>query len=382
MRIAINAAFLGARPSGLDTYARSVIDTLSRSGHETFIYTPERMGGNGNGMTKWRRTPSSLRAESGAMGNILRAAVWSQTALPARVLRDRAQVLLCTVSEGMLVPVCPQVVVVHDLFPLFFPDLYPRWRHYFRYILPRVLQASRCVMADSEHTKRDLIRCLRVPEEKISVVYPWVDPLFFSEDPGVPVEGHGPGPYFLFVGRSSPHKNLEAVIRAFAVVCQDLPHRLVCVLGYTASADREYGSQMLSLAAQLGVRDRLQIYSGIARSQVLFLYRHATALLLLSKYEGFGYPPLEAMAVGTPAIVSDSTSLAEVAGPAALCVPNTEPDGAAEAMKRLACDPAYRAELAEAGKAHARQFSRERSGCLILSVLERCAKPGHTRLPS
>jgi glycosyltransferase involved in cell wall biosynthesis len=213
-----------------------------------------------------------------------------------------------------------------------------------------------------------------LPEGRIEVVYPWVDPVFFSHDPDLPPQGHEDGPYFLFVGRLSPNKNLEMVVRAFAAIRRDVRHRLVCVLGITDDRDRRCYAEILDLAVRLGVRDRLHVYSGLSRAQLLFLYRHATALVLLSKYEGFGYPPLEAMAVGTPAIVSDSTSLVEVAGPAAVCVPNTEPDGAAEAMKRLACDPAYRAWLAEAGRAHARQFTCERSGRMIRSILERCAR--------
>lgn len=374
MRIAINAAFLGGRSEGLATYARSVIEDLSHSGYETFVYTSERMELGGNGRTKWRPTPASLRAETGAMGNILRAAVWSQTVLPARVLRDRVHVLLSTVPEGMMVPACPQVVVVHDLFPLFFPDLYPRWKYYFRYVLPRVLKASAVVVADSGHTKQDLVHHLGLPEGKITVVYPWVNPLFFSEDPGEQPEDHNQDPYFLFVGRLSPYKNLEMVIRAFAAARHDVREKLVCVLGFLNSGNSAYYSEILGLAERLGVRDRLRVFSGLSRSELLYLYRNATALVLLSKYEGFGYPPLEAMATATPAIVSDSTSLAEIAGPGAVCVPYTEPGPAAEAMKRLACELDYRAELSERGKLHARKFSRERSGKMIRAILERCAK--------
>jgi glycosyltransferase involved in cell wall biosynthesis len=376
MRIAINAAFLGGREEGLATYARSVIAYLAHSGHEIFVYTSDHgwVNGNGNGLVNWRRTPVALRAASGSLGNMLRAMPWTQTILPLRLLRDQAQVLLCTLPEGMLAPVCPQVVVVHDIFPMFFPGLYPRWRHYFRYVLPRVLKVSRCVVADSAHTKDDLMRVLGVAEEKIEVIYPWIDPLYFSDDSGAAPEGCEGTPYFLFVGRSSPHKNLEAVIRAFAMVSPKVNHRLVCVLGFSAAGDREYCSQMLELAEQLGVRERLQIHTGLARSQVLFLYRQATALLLLSKYEGFGYPPLEAMAVGTPAIVSDSTSLAEVSGPAAVCVPNHDPKPAAEAMLRIATDAEYRSSLTEAGYLHARKFSVDATSHRIQSVLERCAR--------
>lgn len=372
MRIAINAAFLGGRAEGLATYARSVADGLSRCGHETFVYSSERMKLGGNGVSRWRPTPACLRAEAGGKANILRAAVWSQTGLPARVLRDRVQVLLSTLPEGMVVPVCPQVVVVHDLFPLFFPELYPRWSYYFRYFLPRVLRASRCVIAVSHNTRRDLIEHLHIPGEKVAVVHNWIEPLYFSSEPGSPPEGFDAGPYFLYVGRLSPYKNLEMVVRAFAAAQHEVREKLVCVLGFLNPGNSEYYSEILDLAKRLGVRDRLQIYSGIPRSELLYLYRNATALVLLSKYEGFGYPPLEAMAGGTPAIVSNSTALAEIAGPGAVCVPNTEPGPAAEAMKKLACDAEYRAELSGKGKTHALQFSCDRGGRMIREILERC----------
>lgn len=378
MRIAINAAFLGGREEGLSTYAWSVIGRLAYSGHEIFVYTSddERVNGNGNGRVRWRRTPVFLRAAAGSLGNILRAMPWTQAVLPLRLLRDRAQVLLCTLPEGMLTPVCPQVVVVHDIFPLFFPELYPRWKHYFRHVLPEILKASERVIAVSYHTKCDLVQQLRIPEEKITVVHNWIDALYFSEDPGVPPEGYRRAPYYLFVGRSSPHKNVEAVIRAFATVSRKVPHRLLCVLGFSSEDDRRYCSRMLEFAAQLGVRNRLQIYTRLPQSQVLFLYRHATALLLLSKYEGFGYPPLEAMAVGTPAIVSNSTALAEVSGPAAMCVQNDDPGQAAEAMLRIATDAEHRSSLIEAGRLHARKFSVDVASHRIQQVLEECATKG------
>lgn len=382
VRIAVNAAFLGGRSEGLDTYARSVIADLMHSEHKILVYSSERMGTNGNGNSRWRRTSKTLRAVAGTRGNFLRAMVWSQTVLPARLMRDRAQVLLCTMPEGMLNPVCPQVIVVHDLFPLVVPDRYSRWKHYFRYVLPRVLRASSCVVTDSHCTKHDLVDLLSVPEEKIEVIYPWIDPLFFSGDTGEPPADYHPEPYFLFVGRPAPNKNLKTVIRALAAIRSEVAHKLVCVLGFSGVRDHAYYSEILDLAVSLGVQDRLRVYSGIRRPQLLFLYRHATALILLSKLEGFGYPPLEAMATGTPAIVSNSTSLAEVAGPGAVCVPNTEPDCAAEAMRRLASDSAYRATLSEAGTLRARQFSREQSGRLLRSVLECCAESGRAEFAS
>lgn len=373
MRIAVNASLLSERVGGLTVYSLSVIDYLCQCGEEVIVYVPDCVKLNGHNPTKRRATPSALRSSSSAMGNALRAMGWCQSILPVRLLRDRADVLLSTGTEGMLTPVCPQVLVVHDLLPILFPNEYPRWRHYFRHVLPRLLNSCHRVIADSKHTRQDLVRELRVPEEKIEVVYPWVDPLFFSDDPGRSPKGFEPGPYFLFIGASIQRKNLETVIRALARAKGEIPHGLTCVLGLNDEEKQEHCSQMLDLAAELGIGSRLRVYSGLTQREILFLYRRATALVMLSQYEGFGYPPVEAMAVGTPAIVSDSTSLSEVSGPAAICVPCMDVEAATRAMLRVATDAEYGRTLSETGLAHAAKFSREKTGQQILSILRRSA---------
>lgn len=373
MRIAINTSFLNEWVGGLTVYSLSVIDYLCQCGDEVVVYTPECVKLNGHTPFRRRSSPAALRSSVGALGNTLRAMVWCQTALPAHLLRDRADVLLSTTAEGMLVPVCPQVVVVHDLLPLFFPEEYPRWKYYFRHVLPRLLKSCRRVVADSENTRKDLVRELGVPEEKIEVVYPWVNPLYSSDDPGIAPKGYEPEPYFLFIGASIPRKNLETVIRALARVRYEIPHNLVCVLGLNYESKRQYCSRMLALASELGLQHRVQVLSRLGQREILYLYRHATALVMLSQYEGFGYPPLEAMAVGTPAIVSDSTSLGEVSGAAAQCVPCMDAKAAAEAMLRVATEADYRRGLSEAGISHAAKFSRQETGRRVLSILQECA---------
>ncbi len=375
MRIAVNASALDESVGGLAVYGCSVIQYLLQCGEEAIVYTPECVDLNGHSSSR-RATPGFFRPAAGSVGSTLRALAWCQTVLPLRVLHDRADVVLSTVPEGMLVPVCPQVVVVHDLLPVFFPEEYPRWKYYFRHVLPRLLKSCRRIIADSEHTKGDLMKEFRLPGEKLEVVYPWVDPLFFSDEPGSPPQEHEEKPYFLFIGVSIPRKNLETVIRALAKIQDLVSHDLVCVLGFRYESDREHHSRMLKLATELGIRQRLRVYSRLSQQEILFLYRRAAALVMLSKYEGFGYPPLEAMAGGTPAIVSDSSSLGEVSGPAAVCVPCMDVVAAAKAMLRVTTDADYRRGLSEAGLRHAARFSREETGRQILSVLRRSAEKG------
>lgn len=322
----------------------------------------------------YRRTPARLTVRNGPAAGVLRVAVWAQTALPYRVRRDRADVIFCPMPEGIWFRAVPQVVVVHDLLPLVFPDLFGRLRQYIQYVLPRVLAASDRIIAISQHTKSDLISHLGVPEEKIEVVHLGINPLFFSGDPGTPPKTHEAGPFFLFVGRCHPHKNIETVLRAYADIHQRVPETLVAVLDFYGEKGQAYFEGLQKQAALLGIANKLRFYSHINARELLFLYRNATALLLLSNYEGFGLPPMEAMAVGTPAIVSDSSSLAEVAGPGAICVASWDHLRAAQAMQELALDGASRACWSKRAGRYASQFTWERTAERIRGVLYQCAR--------
>ena len=375
MRIAINAAYLRAGShDGIARFARGVIDNFPQLGDDVLVYTSAVTEFDNHDRVQYRRTPAALAVRNGPLASFLRLVLWSQTILPFRTFRDRPDVLLSLGPEGSIAPVVPQVLVVHDLFPFIFPEIFGRLRPYFVYGLPRVLASCDRLIAVSQYTKNDLVERLGVPEEKIFVVYEGVDSLFLSDDPGVAPKGCEPEPYFLFVGRCMLHKNIETVMRAFAAVHHKLPHRLYAVLDLYGAADEAHFAKLKLLASDLGITDKLRIYSRLSGRELLFLYRHATALLLLSKYEGFGLPPLEAMAVGTPAIVSEATALAEVAGPGAICIPGSDHERAAYEMAELATNSAYRARRSDAAVAHARQFTWENTVRQIRSVLQHYAK--------
>ena len=134
-------------------------------------------------------------------------------------------------------------------------------------------------------------------------------------------------PYFLFVGTFSPRKNLETLIRALAKARDHVRESLLIV----AYPDK-WSTGNLRLAEELGLGNRIVHMCGLTNQEMSFVYGHATALFLLSEYEGFGFPALEAMLAGTPAVVSDSTALAEVVGDAALKINAHDVDAAAKAM--------------------------------------------------
>jgi glycosyltransferase involved in cell wall biosynthesis len=349
MRLAINATFASERHNGITTFVDGIVQCLGRQGHELFVYSSAERYAKLEGVTL-RRTPPGLVFNGSAVNNFRRFA-WTQAALPSRLRRDRVDLFFSPV-EGLLRSPVPQVVAVHDLIPLFYPAECPRLHHYYKRILPYILKGCASTVTPSQHTKNDLVYHYKLEADKVSVVYYGLRQELFDAD-----DDSKPGcldvdRYFLFVGTFAPRKNLETVVRAFARIHTEVPEKLVVV----AYPDQRQES-IRELARSFNVLDKMAFCSSLSNSELAYLYRHATGLLLLSEYEGFGYPPLEAMATRTPAIVSDSTSLAEVVGDAGITGGCLDFDAAAGAMRRLSLEKLYREVLGKNGEVRARQFT-------------------------
>lgn len=353
MRLAVNAIFVGDKYDGITAFADALIENLSCAGHELIVYSSAQRYSQLPGISL-RETPKTLRAERGPVANLKRF-LWIQASLPGIIKRDRVELILSPNIDGFLRPPIPQMVTVHDLIPLFYRNENPRQYHYYKLVLPRILARADCVLVDSEHTRQDVAKVYRIRPERVVVACHGLPPHLFEDRPGTPPIGLQPGPFFLFVGRFCPRKNLETVIRALASISDQVAEQLVIV----AYPD-PWMESILRLAGELQVSDRLVLCRGLTDAELAFLYRNATALILLSEYEGLGLPPLEAMAVGTPAIVSNSTSLAEVTGDAAIQVPCRDVAAAAKALKEMSTNPNHRRARAEAGKLHARKYTRQR----------------------
>jgi glycosyltransferase involved in cell wall biosynthesis len=353
MRIAFNGALLGQKHFGIVSFGKMMIAGLAENpDHQLDVYSSIDFP-HVNGNVTLHRTPSLMTAEHGTLGNILRLA-WLQFGLAQSVQRHGCDVFVSPSFDAMFSTRIPQVITIHDVTPLLFPEETPHWTLFFKHALPRLIAASTRILADSEHTKVDIMKHYRVDEAKVMVAYPGVDPTFYQSENGR--KGSQPSKYFLFVGTFAPRKNLETVVRAFANIASRVEEDLVVV----AYWHPENGGRLKSLAEELGVLQRIRFVSGLSTDDLAALYRHATAAVLLSEYEGFGYPAAEAMASGTPVVVSDSTSLAEIAGDAALKVPCGDVADAADAMLSIALDENLQRTLSAAGHERAALYTCER----------------------
>ena len=349
--VAVNAAIVGARPTGLGLYTLNLIRGLDAQGECLVVYTscPDLVKAP---RALIERIPAALRPERGAAGHLLRL-LWVQTGLRRRVQRARPRLLLNVTPEGILAPSLPQVTTVHDVLPLHYPAEYPRQQYYFRHYVPAVLRASRAVIVVSESTRRDVLRFYGVPPEKVHVVLAGYESDRFTPH-GRAADPVG-SPYALYVGNVMPHKNLPRLVEAFGLVARRLPLKLVL----RGSGRARHVRALRQRIEALGLGDRVDWRPYAEPDELPALYRGARMLLLPSLYEGFGLTALEAMACGTPVVTSNVSSLPEVVGDAALLVDPSDAESMAAAMTRIIDDERLAKELREHGPARARLFSWE-----------------------
>jgi len=380
--LAINASIVGANPTGLGIYSIKLIRALDEIRNDFFVYASSS---NAFGSVRARigRVPRTTRPDYGALGHLARL-LWLQGALRLWLSKTGAQGLLNTVPEGVLRSPVPQVTVVHDLLPLRFPPEYPRQQYYFRILVPRILNDSPLVVADSEHTRSDILEHYGVPAGKVKVIYPGYDSsAFFCSEPNSPPR-HRQDPYILYVGNLLPHKNLPRLLDAFALLRRRRPCRLI-IRGEGRPA---YARLLRERLESLGLRDAVTFAGYAGEDGLRQLYSNAACLVLPSLGEGFGLPVLEAMACGTPVITASASSLPEVAGDAALMVDPYDALGLADAMYRTLTDSGLREDLRERGlrrvsaftwRRTALEFSRELDGATGQNETHSLASSPHDR---
>ncbi|MEA3308121.1 MAG: glycosyltransferase family 1 protein [Chloroflexota bacterium] len=274
-------------------------------------------------------------------------------------------------TEHLLLPLrgAPTVLTVHDLIFRHLPEhhkLLNRW--YLNATLPLYCRRADHIIAVSEETRRDLLAAYNLPVEKITVIHEAADPRFRLPAPGAVVRARTsyglPAEYLLYVGTIEPRKNLPRLLHAWEPLYQAGEAPPLVIVGRRGwLADDFYAALERSPC-----REAVQ-FTGYVRDEDLpALYAGATAFVFPSLYEGFGLPPLEAMACGTPVICSRTSSLPEVVGDAALTVEPTETDALRSALYRLVSQPELRAELRARGLKQAAQFSWERAAQETLAV--------------
>jgi glycosyltransferase involved in cell wall biosynthesis len=352
VRIAIDARKL--RDFGIGTYIRNLLRHLARldTATEYVVLCREHdlafvseLGENFRPVMEW----------SGQY------TVREQITLPFELRRERAN--LFHAPHYVLPPLtpCRAVVTIHDCIHLRFPQYLPNrlGYAYARSALWIAAHRSARVLTVSEASKRDILRYFRIPESKITVIHNAIDERFNEEPPADEVmrvreRYQLNDPFILYAGNIKPHKNLERLIEAFHIIRRgELEHVKLLIIGDEIS---KYAT-LRRTVHRYKLHKHVRFFGFVPDATLAILYRLARVFVFPSLYEGFGLPPLEAMASGTPVITSNVSSLPEVVGDAAMLIDPYKPDAIAGAMRRVLVDDRLRDDMRERGLARSREFS-------------------------
>jgi glycosyltransferase involved in cell wall biosynthesis len=305
-----------------------------------------------------------------AAGNV-RKVWWEQVLFPRLAAASGAPVWHVPYFAPPLMHARPVVTTIHDVIQLVFPEYAtaPLVRLYNRLVAMGARRAE-AILADSEASKRDIVRLLGVSEARVRVVYLAPDESVSRSVSSAEIvmlrqKYRLAERYVLYYGGLLKHKNVAALLRAFAEL-QDLDVQL-------AISGAVRNTELPQLAEGLGIADRVRFIGFAPDEDKPALLRGAACFAYPSLYEGFGLNPLEALACGTPVVCSNRSSLPELMGNAALMVDPGEEGSLSEALRRVLADAALRADLVARGPAQAAKFSWQRCARETYEAYVACA---------
>ncbi len=264
------------------------------------------------------------------------------------------------------------VYTLHDLIFLQYPDYHLLYnRLYLRFSMPRYLRAAEAIITPSECSKRDALTAYNLPPEKFHVIYEAAAPIFKPiSQPDllhqVQHKYHLPEKFILHVGTIEPRKNLSRLLEAFQPLLAEWPDLKLLLVGKKGWLYDDFFAKLQGL----GLSEQVIFPGYIAETDLPALYQLATLFVFPSLYEGFGLPPLEAMACGTPVISSHAASLPEVVGEAGLLIDPTNTAALHQAMRRLLNDDQLQTDLRERGLRQAAKFSWRKAVDELVNVYQ------------
>ncbi|MBN2549205.1 MAG: glycosyltransferase family 4 protein [Anaerolineales bacterium] len=367
-RIGIDATALPPNPVGAGNYIIQLVRAICRVGieHELVIFAQrhgrELIAASDPGAT-WVDVPEMSPA---------RRLIWEQTEFPRLAAREKIDLLHSLHYTHPLILPCASVVTFHDMTFFLYPELHTRSKRLFFPLAIRLsARLAEALIAVSDSTRRDAIRLLNIPPQKIHAVPSGINPEFQPITDAARLEAvrrkyRLPDAFVLFVGLIEPRKNIPLLLRAYArLVSEGTAPDLVLAgrLGWLAE-------DLGQLLQSLGIQERVHLPGYISPEDLPIVYNLARVFVYPSIYEGFGFPPLEAMACGTPVITSATSAMQDYVAEAGILTPPQDEAALTQALQSLLGDAALQHKLSIAGRLQAQKFSWQTTAEGTLRVYE------------
>jgi len=362
MKIAIDATILRSQNTGTGFYVINLLNGLMKYDKENEYI----VFGNKEIIKKFVfLNNKNFRIENVIFKNRIVRVLWQLFILPFKLKKLNVNILH---STNYITPLfkfnLKFIVTIHDLTFIIFPEKFTIVKRlFFRFMVPIFIRKADKVITVSENTKNDIIKFLKVPKEKISVTFETYNECYDSEikkeDSKKILDKYGINKnYFLFVGMIEPRKNILSILKAFIELDDELDEDLV-IVGKKGWYYREIEEFMENIKNKR-LKNRIIFTGFVSEKELVSIYKNAEIFIYPSFYEGFGIPPLEAMVCGVPVITSNTSSIPEVVGDAAIKIDPYNYIELKEAIKVLKHNPQKKEEMSEKGKEQSKKFSSKK----------------------
>ncbi len=362
MRIGIDGRALSANKTGIGQYTKSLLSALLECAPEDefIIFSNKEID--------FKQTDNCRTIECGKM----KSNFWFQTVFPYLLEKHKVDILHSPMFILPLVLRIPSIITVHDMVHEIYRET-TKWKNYItlKALLPNSIIRAKFIIADSENTKKDIIKYLHVDPVKIRVIYLGCDKKFNQAKDSnlinkIKKKYQLPEKYILTVGTLEPRKNLERLFEAYEglyIRYPEMEQKLIVV----GAKGWKFGN-VFSAVERLHLGEKVIFTDYISDEDLPFFYFGADLFVFPSLYEGFGLPPLEAMACGIPVISSSAASLPEVVGKAAVLFDPYDVEGLSYAMEDILFNDSLKKELIRRGLEQAQKFSWEKGAHETLSL--------------
>jgi glycosyltransferase involved in cell wall biosynthesis len=353
--------------TGIGRYILNFIDVTSRNRKDYQLYL------YGNQLSTIDRLPSSCTVK--IIPERLRC-WWDHITLAKQLKKDSIDLFLSPYYKAPFFTKCPVIITIHDVMFLYITQRKVPWKWLynmlFKFSARLIAKKAQFIITDSQNSKSEIIKLLKIPEGKIKVIYLGVSPLFHPIEDRNYIEQIKQkykiiGRYLFYLGNFKPHKNVNRLIKAYHMLQQDYKNQYCLVL---AGKKDDNLLNVLNIARELKIEEYIQYIGTPAEEDLPALYSAATIFVIPSLAEGFGLPAIEAMACGTPVIAGNGGSLPEIVGNAGIIVDSQNTEEIFKAINKLISDYNLCNLLINKGLLRAKEFNHVQAAEKIITLID------------